>query len=200
MSNVSNAELMATLCQEKEVYLNAANITAFLYDNGRVEVNYKGLERFLYDNLTDFARHRLERTPAPYLHSRYIGERDDNDGIAFFEEYDKNTPIDEDEDGSCVYSCFERPDNMGDLSSYPLQPFMIISEERQPLCIVAALNLMFAEQLTIADEIHEIFDQAPGSLTARELIEYERKHEHEGKTYVQHCHDVTQAQRVVDFV
>lgn len=97
-------------------YLGAANQTAY-YDeeSGEVETNIEGLNRYLYTSLEDFIEHALEGNFVPHKHSVYIGNREsgsaDHDdpkaGVDFNSEYDPETmTIDEDEDGSSVYSSF----------------------------------------------------------------------------------------------
>lgn len=101
-----------------EVYLGAANETAF-YDKetGQVETNIQGLDRYLYTSLDDFIEHALKGDFVAHKHSVYIGTRefgapdDENEDnkaeIDFNDNYDPDTmTIDDDEDGSSVYSAF----------------------------------------------------------------------------------------------
>jgi hypothetical protein len=88
-------------------YMGAPNITAMLFDNGKVEVNFEGLDRFLYESLDDFIAGDINGKNVNHGHSVYIGNRPDDGEIEFNDKYDANTmTIDNDEDGSSVYSNF----------------------------------------------------------------------------------------------
>jgi hypothetical protein len=95
-----------------EVYLGAANETAFYdQDSGTVETNIQGLNRYLYASLEDFIEHALEGNFVPHQHSVYIGSREEivggDDIIEFNDNYDpEHMTIDDDEDGSSMYSSF----------------------------------------------------------------------------------------------
>jgi hypothetical protein len=92
-----------------ETYLGVANETAF-YDkeSGSVETDIQGLNRYRYKSIDDFIENHINHNFVPHEHSIYIGERNMETGkISFNENYDPDTmSIDEDEDGSSVYSDF----------------------------------------------------------------------------------------------
>ncbi len=110
-TDAESALNLLTLLREGEVYLGAANVTAFHDpETGEIEVNDQGLVRYLYATSRDYVLHQIDGLFAPHKVSYYIGDRSDGE-VVYNETYSTLTaPVeideDEDEDGSSVYSAF----------------------------------------------------------------------------------------------
>jgi len=71
---------------------------------GFVNYNYHGTDQYYFRDISSFSQWFFENANVPYLYSKYIGNRSETGVVSLHEDIDTNISIDEDEDGSCVWS------------------------------------------------------------------------------------------------